>query len=78
MSECTEVNRVKYKPRAFENAALHSTRITLGWDKTPAARTEWLREQFDTDADPHKLLTEGKAQVYAQLNAPDYISAPFI
>ena len=63
ISECCEVNRAKYKPQVFENTALHSTRITLGWDRTPAARTQWLREQFEPEAEPGKLLRENKAQV---------------
>lgn len=65
VSECYEVNRAKYKPRAIENTALHSTRITLSWDRTPAARTQWLREQFEAEAEPKKLFSEGKAQVRA-------------
>ncbi|VDD79388.1 unnamed protein product [Mesocestoides corti] len=69
VSECSEVNRAKYKPHAFENSALHSTRITLGWDRTPAARTLWLREQFEADADPRKLLTEGKLKEYLALSS---------
>ncbi|KAM7534880.1 hypothetical protein Aperf_G00000112208 [Anoplocephala perfoliata] len=63
VSECCEVNRAKYKPRAIENTALHSTRITLSWDQTPAARTQWLREQFEPEAEPKKLFSEGKAQL---------------
>nr|CDS32673.1 ESF1 [Hymenolepis microstoma] len=63
VSECCEVNRAKYKPRTVENTALHSTRITLSWDRTPTARTQWLREQFAEDADPKKLFSEGKAQL---------------
>ncbi|CDS43771.1 conserved hypothetical protein [Echinococcus multilocularis] len=63
VSECCEVNRAKYKPRVFENSALHSTRITLGWDCTPAARTQWLREQFEAEAEPCKLFSEGKAKL---------------
>lgn len=63
VSECCEVNRLKYKPRTVENTALHSTRISLSWDRTPAARTQWLREQFAEDIDPKKLFSEGKAQV---------------
>ncbi|KAM3186240.1 hypothetical protein ACTXT7_004736 [Hymenolepis weldensis] len=63
VSECCEVNRLKYKPRTVENTALHSTRISLSWDRTPAARTQWLREQFAEDIDPKKLFSEGKAQL---------------
>ncbi|VDM33862.1 unnamed protein product [Hydatigera taeniaeformis] len=63
VSECREVNRARYKPQMFENSALHSTRITLSWDRTPAARTQWLREQFEAEAEPRKLFSEGKAKV---------------
>ncbi|VDK33739.1 unnamed protein product [Taenia asiatica] len=63
VSECCEVNRAKYKPHMFENSALHSTRITLGWDRTPAARTQWLREQFEVEAEPRELFSEGKAKL---------------
>ncbi|VDN11560.1 unnamed protein product [Dibothriocephalus latus] len=47
----------------FSTPAVHSTRITLTWDKTPAARTEWLREQFETSADPKTTLTQRKDEV---------------
>ncbi|KAL5103302.1 hypothetical protein TcWFU_009679 [Taenia crassiceps] len=63
VNECCEVNRAKYKPQMFENSALHSTRITLGWDRTPAARTHWLREQFEVDAEPLKLFSESRAKL---------------
>ncbi|VDM02687.1 unnamed protein product [Schistocephalus solidus] len=63
VTECCEVNKTKFVPRAFETPAVHSTRITLTWDKTPAARTEWLREQFEASNDPKATLTQRKDEL---------------
>ncbi|THD26190.1 Pre-rRNA-processing protein esf1 [Fasciola hepatica] len=58
VSECREINKAKYTPRPFETSALHRTRIGISWDKTPAERTCWLRDQFKPEADPRSTLTE--------------------
>ncbi|KAL7056711.1 hypothetical protein AAHC03_020633 [Spirometra sp. Aus1] len=63
VTECCEVNKTKFVPRAFETPAVHSTRITLTWDKTPAARTEWLREQFEASNDPKTTFTQRKDEL---------------
>ncbi|TGZ63605.1 hypothetical protein CRM22_006817 [Opisthorchis felineus] len=63
VSECREINKAKYNPRPFETSALHSTRIGIGWDKTPDERTCWLRDQFLPEADPKLTLTEHKDEL---------------
>ncbi|CAL8072993.1 unnamed protein product [Calicophoron daubneyi] len=63
VSECREINKAKYAPRPFETSALHSTRISVTWDQTPAERTCWLRDQFKPESDPKKTLTEDKDEL---------------
>uniref|UniRef100_A0A183BG56 SprT-like domain-containing protein n=1 Tax=Echinostoma caproni TaxID=27848 RepID=A0A183BG56_9TREM len=63
VSECREINRAKYTPRPFETSALHRTRIEISWDKTPAERTCWLRDQFKPEADPRSTLTEDRDEL---------------
>lgn len=63
VSECREINKTKYAPIRFETSALHSTRIGITWDKTPADRTNWLRDQFRSDVDPKTTLTENRDEL---------------
>ncbi|TNN08598.1 ESF1 isoform 1 [Schistosoma japonicum] len=63
VSECREINKAKYTPLRFETTALHSTRIGITWDKTPADRTNWLRDQFRPDVDPQTTLTENRDEL---------------
>ncbi|CAH8578164.1 unnamed protein product [Schistosoma mattheei] len=63
VSECREINKTKYAPIRFETSALHSTRIGITWDKTPADRTNWLRDQFRPDIDPKTTLTENRDEL---------------
>ncbi|CAH8540630.1 unnamed protein product [Schistosoma turkestanicum] len=63
VSECREINKTKYAPVRFETSALHSTRIGITWDKTPADRTNWLRDQFRPDIDPKTTLTENRDEL---------------
>ncbi|CAH8863659.1 unnamed protein product [Trichobilharzia szidati] len=63
VSECREINKAKYNPLRFETSALHSTRIGITWDKTPAERTNWLRDQFRADVDPKTTLTEHRDEL---------------
>ncbi|VDQ03706.1 unnamed protein product [Trichobilharzia regenti] len=78
VSECREINKAKYNPLRFETSALHSTRIGITWDKTPAERTNWLRDQFRSDLSKYLVLSSSGASTAASSDPESEPPAPTV